>query len=93
MQIQHQDNGTQGIFYGELNGQQVAELTYVWRGTDHIIIDHTQVSNALKGKGVGKELVVNAVEFARAKGIKIVPACSFARRVLEEGSEYRDVAA
>jgi uncharacterized protein len=91
MEFQHKDNGTNGIFYGEINGQKAAELTYVWRGNDHIIIDHTEVSDALKGKGVGKELVAKAVEFAREKGIKIVPACSFARREFERVSAYRDV--
>jgi uncharacterized protein len=45
----------------------------------------------LKGKGAGKELVSKSVEFAREKGIKIVPVCSFAKGVFDKTKEFQDV--
>lgn len=44
-------------------------MTYVWAGTGRIIIDHTEVSETLKGKDAGKQMVVKAVAFAREKEI------------------------
>ena len=65
MEIQQEDNGKKGVFFIEENGEVVAEMTYVWSGEDKIIIDHTEVSEKLGGKGIGKQLVHKAVEMAR----------------------------
>ncbi|MDD4051424.1 MAG: N-acetyltransferase, partial [candidate division Zixibacteria bacterium] len=56
MEIKHQFDGSKGAFFVEENGQRLAEMTYTRSGTSHIIIDHTGVSSALKGQGVGKLL-------------------------------------
>ena len=91
MQILQQDDSSKGSFYVEQDGQRAAEMTYVWAGTDRIIIDHTEVKPILKGTGAGKQLVKAAVDFARAKGIKIIPLCPFAKSVFEKITEWRDV--
>lgn len=91
MEILHKDNGKKGTFYIELDGAVVAEMTYVWTGEKMIIIDHTEVSEALEGKGVGKQLVHKAVEMAREKQIKILPLCPFAKRVMSKVEAYQDV--
>jgi uncharacterized protein len=91
MEIQQQDNGTKGSFYIEQEGKQLAEMTYVWVGIQKIIIDHTEVSDALAGKGAGKQLVAAAVSFAREKGIKIMPLCPFAKSVFDKVPDYNDV--
>ncbi len=79
------------MFYIEQEGKTVAEMTYSWAGADKIIIDHTEVNERLKGQGAGKELVGRAVEFAREKGLKIIPLCPFARSVFNKTPEYSDV--
>ena len=91
MTILHRDNGQNGIFYIEQDHQIVAEMTYKWAGSTQIIIDHTEVSDLLRGTGAGKQLVARAVEFARQKGIKIIPLCPFAKSVLEKNTDYADV--
>jgi uncharacterized protein len=91
MEILQKDDGQKGRFYIEREGSTVAEMTYVWAGIDRIIIDHTEVGEVLKGKGAGTQLVSSAVDFARKKGIKIIPLCPFARSVFDKVSEYRDV--
>jgi predicted GNAT family acetyltransferase len=91
MEIKQTDNGKTGLFYIEIDGERVAEMDYSWSGTDRILVTHTEVSDVLKGKGAGKQLVAKSVEFAREKGIKIVPLCSFARRVFDTVKEYGDV--
>lgn len=91
MEIKHEDNGTKGAFFIELENARVAEMTYVWADTEKIIIDHTDVGEALKGKGAGKLMLNATVEFARQKGIKIVPLCPFAKSVFEKTPELNDV--
>lgn len=91
MEILQQDNSSKGSFYIEQGNVRVAEMTYTWAGTDRIIIDHTEVKPILKGTGAGKQLVKAAVDFARAKGIKIIPLCPFAKSVFDKMAEYKDV--
>lgn len=91
MEVLQQDNNQQGMFYIEHNGTVAAKMTYVWAGTDRIIIDHTEVDDVLRGKSAGKQLVAKAVEFARDKKISIIPLCPFAKSVFDKTPEYRDV--
>jgi hypothetical protein len=91
MEIKHKTDSNKGAFYIEENGDLLAEMTYVWAGSDKIIIDHTEVSDLLKGQGVGKQLVNKAVEMAREKGIKILPLCPFAKSVFDKSKEFNDV--
>jgi predicted GNAT family acetyltransferase len=90
MEILQQEQLPKGTFYIELEGKHVAQMTYVWAGEDRIIIDQ-EVDDVLRGKSAGKQLVAKAVEFARARGIKIVPLCPFAKSVFDKVPEYRDV--
>jgi hypothetical protein len=90
MDILQKDDGKKGKFYIEQNGTVLAEMTYVWAG-NKIIIDHTEVSDTLAGKGIGKQLVHKAVEFAREKNLKIMPLCPFAKAVFDKVEAYNDV--
>ena len=91
MEIQQQDDGLKGKFYIQLDNQEVAQMSYVWAGNESIIIEHTEVNDVLKGKGAGKQLLMQAVAFARQKGIKIVPVCTFVKSVIEKSEDLQDV--
>ncbi|HXB11784.1 MAG TPA: GNAT family N-acetyltransferase [Bacteroidia bacterium] len=91
MEVKRRDNETKGAFYIEQDNKEVAVMSYVWAGKDKIIIDSTEVDEVLKGKGAGKLMVTKAVEFARGKGIKIIPLCPFAKSVFEKVKEFNDV--
>lgn len=91
MEIKHKDDKNKGAFFIEENGIVLAEMTYVWAGKDRIIIDHTEVSDILKGQGAGKQMVLKAVEMAREKGIKILPLCPFAKSIFDKTKEFNDV--
>jgi predicted GNAT family acetyltransferase len=91
MEIQQKDNAKTGMFFIEHEGKKVAKMIYTWAGDDRIIIEHTEVDDILKGQGAGKALVAKSAEFAREKGIKIVPICSFAKSVFSKIKEYQDV--
>ena len=92
MLIQQKQDGSKGSFYVAENGVIQAEMTYSMTGTNLMIIDHTEVSDALRGKNVGYQLVHTAVEYARANYIKILPLCPFAKSVFDKkGAEFADV--
>lgn len=55
-------------------------------------ITHTEVDAENKGKGVAKELVKTAVEYAKHKNLKVKPLCSAAAYLLK-GEEYKDILA
>ena len=92
MLIKQKQESSKGSFYVEENEVILAEMTYSMAGTDLIIIDHTEVSDELRGKNVGYQLVHTAVEYARANHIKILPLCPFAKSVFDKkGVEFADV--
>ena len=67
-------------------------MTYTVAGT-RVIIDHTDVDDALRGTGAGKKLVAAAVEWARAENARLMPLCPFARSVFDKTPAYADVLA
>lgn len=84
-------NDRRGFFYIEENGKTEAKMTFVFAGPEKIIIDHTEVNEGNNGKGFGKKMVAKAVEYAREKGIKIIPLCPFAKKVFDKTPEFSDV--
>lgn len=80
-----------GSFEALIDGRRAGLMTYTWAGEDRFIIDHTEVEEAYNGKGVGKEMLIKAVEFAREKGKKIIPLCPFAKATFQKNEDLRDV--
>jgi predicted GNAT family acetyltransferase len=62
---------------------QLAELVYHLHG-DRLTLIHTEVPDALGGRGLGGVLVKAALDRARRDHLTIVPSCPFARRWLEK---------
>jgi hypothetical protein len=91
MNIQRIEHGSKGAFIIKENNERLAEMTYSKAGDKMVIIDHTEVSDALRGKGAGKQLVNAAVEYARANQLKILPLCPFAKAVFDKTPEFKDV--
>ena len=92
MLIKQKQESSKCSFYVEENEIILAEITYSMAGDSLMIIDHTEVSDELRGKNVGYQLVHTAVEYARANHIKILPLCPFAKSVFDKkGAEFADV--
>lgn len=91
MQIQFEQSDSKGAFFVEENQHHLATMTFSKAGDQLLIIDHTEVSDVLRGKNVGKQLVAAAVEHARKNNLKILPLCPFAKSVFERVKEYQDV--
>ncbi|MFY9891532.1 MAG: N-acetyltransferase [Streptosporangiaceae bacterium] len=61
---------------------ELAELIYRTRA-GRLVLVHTEVPDALGGRGLGGDLVEAAIDKAAAAGMTIVPLCPFARGWLE----------
>ena len=93
MEIQHQQHGKRGAFFIEQDGDWIAEMTYVSTGDGEITIDHTEIDESLRGKGVGYDLIEEVVKYARTEKLKIKATCPFAKKILDKSDDYEDVLA
>ncbi len=92
MNVLQRKDGTKGSFYIEENGKQLGEMTYSLGGPSLMIIDHTEVEDALKGKNAGYQMLQKATEYARANDLKIFPLCPFVKSVFDKRiEEFADV--
>lgn len=91
MTVQHKADGRHGMFYVEEEGEIEAEMIYNSTSKNQMIIEHTEVDESLRGQNVGIELVHAGVEYARHHGMKIIPVCPFAKKVLDKKVEWQDV--
>ena len=91
MIIQHKQKEGKGMFFVAEDKEILAELVYSIPSSDKIILEHTEVDDALKGQNIGQQLIQAAVKFARQTNIKIIPVCSFAKAIFDKKPEFRDV--
>jgi len=100
--IQHDETARNGVFEAWLQATeegtctepvQVGEMTYVRPTSERMIIDHTRVFEGFEGKGIARQMVLAAVDFARANNRRIIPVCSYAQKVLTRTDEYQDILA
>jgi predicted GNAT family acetyltransferase len=89
--VRREERGASGGRWRVTVDGHEAEMTYSRASAALIIIDHTAVPDALRGRGVGQALVLRAVEDARQDGFRILPLCPFAKAQFERHPEWWDV--
>jgi len=90
--IRHLIAGDKGKFSLRDGKTVIGGLGYS-RAGNVVSLEHTVVEPAFRGRGIAKYLVAHAVDWARANGVKLKPACSFAVAEFEKHPEYADVLA
>ena len=73
-----------------IGGKQIGECEFSPSST-RWIISHTGVRPEFEGKGIAKKLLLKVIEAAREKNVKIIPLCSYARKVMNGKEEYANV--
>jgi uncharacterized protein len=71
-------------------GDAVAFTEYRLRdGT--MILPHTVVPEEFEGRGVGGQLAMAALSYAREQGLEVVPTCSFIAGYITKHPEWHDL--
>lgn len=52
---------------------------------------HTEVPAALQGRGLADRLAHTGLEFARAHGLRVIPACPFVAAYIRRHPEYQSL--
>lgn len=83
-------SGKNSFYIGEDPANPEAEITFIPDG-GILTVDHTFVSENLRGRGIALKLVNKVAEYARTEDKKIIPLCSYARKVMTGSGDYADV--
>jgi uncharacterized protein len=60
---------------------------------DVVVIPYTEIDPALRGRGLGAELVVAALDAIRVDGRRVAPQCSYVATFIAEHPAYQDLLA
>ncbi|MGN6460425.1 MAG: GNAT family N-acetyltransferase [Pseudolabrys sp.] len=85
------DNPAHHRFELEVDGHLAIAVYSLAAGV--ITFIHTEVPEALAGRGVGSRLAKGALAQVRARGLKVVPRCPFIRGYIEKHPEWQDLLA
>jgi uncharacterized protein len=80
-----------GAFLVKDNGEQLGEMAVSISGNS-LIVYHTEVAPKAEGKGLAKKMLQSMVDYAREKGLKVVPLCPYVHAQFNRHpGEYEDV--
>ena len=68
-----------------------ATLEYHHAGERTLDYTSTFVPEEHRNKGVGERLVLDALDYAREKGYRVIPSCPFVRTVVKRHPEHQDL--
>jgi len=54
---------------------------------------HTEVPMALRGRGIGSQMMRGVLDDVRARGMKVVPRCPFVADYIDRNPQYADLLA
>ena len=83
--------GENRFYIGDSEKEPQAEIVFCYQKSDIIVIERTFVSEQLRGQNIAGQLLQKVVEKAREEGLKIIPECAYAQKVMNRGEEYKDV--
>ena len=82
-------NNETGQFEVELDGD--IAFAQFRRLPEGVLFPHTVVPEAFEGRGVGSALVRAGLDWARAEGLKVLPACAFFAAYMTRHAETQDL--
>lgn len=79
------------IFLINDNNETIAEITFPDIDENTVNINHTFVSDSLRGQGIAGKLMKAAAEQLQSQNKKAVLTCSFAVKWFERNPEYSNL--
>ena len=59
--------------------------------TSKIVFTHTEVPEGHEGQGIGSALIRFALDFARERGLEVIPICPFFAAYMKKHAEVQDL--
>jgi uncharacterized protein len=87
VEVRHDEAASR--FVAEIDGH-LAHADYQLDG-DRIVFTHTYVPPEVRGRGIAEQLVRPALAHARARQLRVVPACSYVAAFIERHREFSDL--
>ena len=69
-------------FVLRVDGERLGYLEFTRPDVGVMRIEYVEVSPALRGTGLGRQLVAKAIDFAKEAKLRVVPICGYARAVI-----------
>lgn len=88
--IQVENNQAKNQFEASLDGKK-ALLKYEKEADGTLNLFHTEVPEEFEGRGVGGQLVKDALEQIRADHLKIIPSCPFVAAYIKRHPAYQNL--
>lgn len=79
------------IYINDEEGKMIAEITFPIIGDKLVDLDHTYVSNVLRGQGIAGKLMEEAMKVIEKNGWRANTSCSYAAYWKEEHPESLDL--
>ena len=79
-------------FYAEVDGLR-CELDYRDTGNRTLELHHTGVPEQLGGRGIGTQLVRDALDWCDKNGTQVIPSCPFVAEVIRRYPQYGNLVA
>ena len=80
-----------GAFFIDKNGERIAEME-IAIANSNLTVYHTEVAEALKGKGIATNLLSTMATYAREHNLKVVPLCPYVLAQFKRHPEqYTDI--
>lgn len=84
------DNEAESCYEGVVDDRVVGVVVYK-RIRGRVVIRHTAIEPAFRGKGLGAQLVRSVLDDLRRRGDKISNYCGFVADFIADNPEYHDV--
>ena len=86
------DNPDLHRFEARLNGEVVAISMYRLENS-RIVFTHTETDDDMEGRGIGSQLVREALDDVRARSLRVTAECPFVRTWIRRHGDYADLLA
>ncbi len=72
---------------------EVAFVAYEEEPGNRLVLTHTEVPEALAGRGIAAQLARTALDDARVRKLTVVPQCAYVASYVKRHPEYEDLLA
>lgn len=84
------DNADEQRYEVRLDGELAGFAQYKAK-PGQVAFTHTEIDDRFEGQGLGGRLVAFALDYARERGLAVLPFCPFVRAYIQHHREYADL--